>query len=357
MSDTDSPGKEGLLEEAAAWFARMRAPDAEENRLEFEKWLARGALHRRAYNRAAEVFAMGKLLAEDEQHDGVRGPHTKWRELRLLGGITAAALVLTTTGLLLFQTGLRDRNGANGVALNSVSATGPVAELSTANAPQAIRLSDNSLVRLASGSSLAVQFGGGERRLLLEGGSARFYVAHEMRPFIVAAGGGYVVAHGTVFDVAIANDRQVTVGLIQGAVDVTAPTTSNELARERRKRRLRPGETMSFAAVIAPGSAAATSKSSSDAVMPGNGPTGAVEFSSISLAELVRVANQRSARQIRIADPRTAQLHVSGTFRIDDTEVLAERLSALFNLVVDRSNQAQIVLKSPEPRAATKPVA
>ena len=64
--ETGPPAEDQLLQEAAAWFARMRGPDAEASRDEFEAWLARGALHRRAYNRAAEIFAMGKVLGDNQ---------------------------------------------------------------------------------------------------------------------------------------------------------------------------------------------------------------------------------------------------------------------------------------------------
>ena len=103
MSSTGSPGKDGLLEEAAAWFARMRGPQAEVSRKEFERWLARGALHPAAYNRAAEAFAMGKLLADDCDHDAVATPQRKIPDRRLLVGAAAAALLigLPSTWLLL----------------------------------------------------------------------------------------------------------------------------------------------------------------------------------------------------------------------------------------------------------------
>lgn len=345
MSEMDSPGKDGLLEEAATWFARMRGPDAEESRAEFEKWLARGALHRRAYNRAAEVFAMGKLLAEDEHQNAAPAGRAKWREPRLLGGVMAAVLVMATTGWFLLHGSSLERNDPKGWPVIGLSATGPVAELATSNEPQSIRLADNSLVRLASGTSLAVQFGHAERRLLLERGIARFYVAHEPRPFIVSAGGGYVVAHGTVFEVALARDRRVTVGLIEGAVDVTAPMPANNPRRQRQQRRLRPGEKMSFVVAEEPASAVSPAEASfGPAGAWGQSTTGAVDFSSITLAELIRLANQGTSRPIRIRDEGTGRLRMSGTFRIDDTEVLAQRIAVLFNLAIDRSNPAEIVL-------------
>ena len=63
-------GDDALAREAAHWFARMRAPDANASRAEFEAWLAQGPEHRVAYNDAAEIFALGKLLAEPGEQGG-----------------------------------------------------------------------------------------------------------------------------------------------------------------------------------------------------------------------------------------------------------------------------------------------
>lgn len=73
MTDPRTPEDEArqdqLLEEASLWFARMRGPEADINRPAFNKWLARGAAHLGAYNRAAEIFSMGSLTVSP---DGTR---------------------------------------------------------------------------------------------------------------------------------------------------------------------------------------------------------------------------------------------------------------------------------------------
>ena len=88
--ERDRP-KGQLFEEAAGWFARMRGPDAEASREEFEAWLARGALHRSAYNRAAEVFAMGKLLEEEETQ--ARHPRRRLAAAAAVAAVSDVALV------------------------------------------------------------------------------------------------------------------------------------------------------------------------------------------------------------------------------------------------------------------------
>src|SRR3954468_14837834 len=99
--DGDPPIEGQLLEEAATWFARMRGPEAEASRARFEAWLARGALHRRAYNRASEIFAMGKLLAgeADAEPDAAQRPERRRRRTIVLA--CAALLLLCAGGFLL----------------------------------------------------------------------------------------------------------------------------------------------------------------------------------------------------------------------------------------------------------------
>ena len=55
------------MREASLSFARMRGPDAEEWRPQFEDWLALGASHRGAYNRAGEIFALGRFMAAQDE--------------------------------------------------------------------------------------------------------------------------------------------------------------------------------------------------------------------------------------------------------------------------------------------------
>ncbi len=61
----DPPSRDQLMREAAEWFVLMHGSDSEEHQAEFKAWLRRGALHRAAYNRAVEIYSMGKVLKED----------------------------------------------------------------------------------------------------------------------------------------------------------------------------------------------------------------------------------------------------------------------------------------------------
>lgn len=331
-----------LFEEAAAWFARMRGPDAQASRAEFDSWLALGEAHRSAYNRAAEIFAMGKLLGEDGGRADAGKTRAQARRLPSFASLGLLAVTLAAALLVL----LDYRWHRSGDPIGSDKARGgEVAILSASPGEQRLfRLGDGSLVRLGEATRVEARFTGERRNLILDRGSARFEVAHEGRPFVVLAGGGTVTAHGTIFEVALAADRRVSVRLVEGSIDVRLPASGSQ----GRPRRLHPGETVSFAAA----GPAGTAPSGADGTQPPGdraaaAPAGAADYDKVPVSDLVAAANRGASKPILLADPRTGERLVSGRFRIDDTMLLAERLALLFNLRMDRSDPAEIVLENP----------
>ena len=343
MTQPTDQDKDQLWSEATLWFARMRSPEADALRPEFEAWLARGALHRRYYNRAAEYWVdSGTALTEPvgrSPNDRFK-PHSQSLQRRrqwAVGTLVAASIVLAGTTLL----ALRDRHPRTGERpIASTQAPHPSLELATlAGEQRTARLDDGSIVTLASDTILRAQFGSRLRRLNLERGKARFEVAHEARPFVVFAGGGSITAHGTVFEVGLSRDQRVSVRLIRGSVDVRLPRPANAIAQPP-SRLLRPGETVDFHAVAA-------QTADQPALAPPTLPNAdrARDFRGARLADIVSEANRGAAVRIRLADPATGARTVSGRFRIDDTALLAERIAALFDLAVDRSDPSAIVLR------------
>ena len=299
MSEAE-PKSEGLLEEAAAWFARMRAPDAESSRADFEAWLARGALHRAAYNRAAEIFAMGKFLTDEPARESAAADPTPTQSRRLLlaAACTAFLIILASAWLVLRAISSGELVGN---AKQDSRRFPQMAELAAGRAAQAVTLADGSVVELRPATGIAVDFSRTLRRLTLERGSARFFVAHEVRPFMVRAGGGTIVAVGTIFDVGLAGKHQVIVRLIKGVIEVTPPSAPAGTGNPA-PRRLRAGQAFRFTA--APAAVAATQ--AADSAAPPLNAAEARDFDSIPLADLVRLANAHAARPIRLADPDIA---------------------------------------------------
>jgi transmembrane sensor len=339
-----------LLEEASLWFSRMRGPDAEEFREGFERWLALGAAHLGAYNRAGEIFALGKFLTEtpDEETINKRNrpdPAIGWRTL------TVAACVLLAIGLAGWLG--RDIIGAKfgaGTQVASTSSTAPATVERVAadeGTTRKLTLADGSTVSLSPGSVLETRFDARKRELKLESGRAWFEVAHETRPFIVLAGGGSVTARGTIFEVILGRDNGVTVHLLRGAVDVERPMASAAVdGGKPNVTRLAPGETLSFGTSSPPSLASTTQPELQAITMTSPVASQAIEYDMAPLSQIVAQANLRSALTIRLADPAIGDLKVSGRFRIDDPERVAERLASLFNLKAERIGNDEILLQA-----------
>jgi len=352
MDDRDVPGgaprQDQLLEEGSLWFARMRGPDAETHRAEFEAWLARGAAHRGAYNRAGEIFALGKFLAESptaaasEKHGSRIGGPPWWKGFALL------ALVFLTVGIgawIKRDALFRSFGYAPEIAVEQAPSLPPGIELATRGGERrTFTLADGSKVTLDPDSQLLAALGTERRELRLKRGRARFDVAHENRPFVVFAGGGSVTARGTVFDVILSRGDGVTVRLLRGAVDVVRPTSFRGAPPIVTS--LTPGETLSFGERSLPDLGASTKTTAALTPEPAPAAPAAKEYSMAPLSAVIAEANKGSTLPIRVADPAVGALKVSGRFRIDEPERVAERLATLFDLEIDRSRSDEIVLRS-----------
>jgi transmembrane sensor len=327
-ADRDGPA---LDREAAHWFARMRGPGADADRVAFQAWLAKGPEHRAAYSRTAEIFAMGKLLAKPEP----AGPEAiqRRRAAPVLAAIGAAVLVFGGLGLW------RPDGVVPGTDESPIVAVAERHSIVTgAGETRVVRLGDGSVVRLASDALIEVDIDSARRDLQLRRGTARFEVAHDERPFVVLAGGGRVTARGTIFEVALTGDGRVDVHLVEGAVDVALPSVRPTSVPVIRK--LVSGERVSFSDM--PGAASPGVSPSGTAL---GAPTGTVrEFDAASVADVIALANRDAARPILLGNAALAARRVSGRFRIDDTGLLARRLGALLGEGVDASRMDAIVL-------------
>lgn len=334
-------GSDALDSQAAHWFARMRAPDAGTSRKAFGAWLAESPEHRTAYNRAAEIYARGKLLAEPDAPVAAR-PRRR---------VFAAALTAVVAGALGLGAWALWQPGGTAPDRREVAAaiTTDQRTVSTVTGEtRIVRLADGSTLRLAGDSAVAVDIASGYRRLNLVRGSARFEVAHDGRSFVVFAAGGSVTARGTIFEVTLAPSGKVDVRLLQGAIDVALPRRQAGAAVPVRK--LVAGESLSFAGLPEPAPTAAPGAS-----VPT--PTSARDFEATPVADLVALANRGAARPIRLADSGLGAERVSGRFRIDDTALLARRLGALFGRGVDLSDPREIVLAAASDRRADEGIA
>lgn len=284
-------------EEAAAWFARMRGPDAATHRAAFDAW--RGDPdNAAAYRQAEDDWLMVGGVAP--AHIGAHSPKPS-RERRPTPQWAMAAMLFLALALGL------------GWYLQANPEKPQIAE--TISAPGTTRLADGTEVVLSDGATIAAAFDGKARTVTLTGGQARFVVAHDAtRPFTVLAAGSATTALGTIFEVDLRAARP-RIHLIEGSVDVRGTGGARTL-------RLAPGESAEVDGAEPRRVAGTASTNASRRVHAENLPLGAV----------IAQANRTNKVPIKLADPALAARRLTGSFELADSAALARKLAAALDL-------------------------
>lgn len=324
MDDFGSRQGAAASERAAYWFARLRADDCSEvDRQRFDAWLAESDVHRREYDRLRLMWEELDGLKGQLQPVGVASrPRAAGRPLRWFSSFgwppLAAAVLLIAVGIGWF--------GVDGASVQSyVTAKGE---------QRSITLPDGSVAQLGTDTLLTVEMSAKLRKVRLEKGEALFTVAHEERPFEVAAGNGVIRDIGTQFDVR-RDDRRVAVAVLKGAVEVRLGSTAGGDA----------GVTLA----LSRGQQAFYSENGLSAISPADEKTvtawrsGKLVFDGTPLADVVRELNRYHDRRIVIADPALSALKVSGVFNANNLDGLLRVIPQVLPVQVENSNGTVIL--------------
>lgn len=178
-----------------------------------------------------------------------------------------------------------------------------------------VALPDGSRMTLDTASTVRVAYSGTERRLILERGRALFAVArHRTRPFVVAAGGQEVTAHGTKFDVRL-EPALVRVALVEGTVSVAASGASAAAVA------MVPDDVL-----IASARGISVRHDPGSAAMLTSWSEGQLIFENETVGRAVAEMRRYGGPPVTFADPEAAALRVSGSFRTGDMGPFLEAL-------------------------------
>jgi transmembrane sensor len=320
------------LRDAGKWFARMRGPDRDALRAEFERWRDADPAHRKAYEEAGAHWLDTGGLAGTEIGRNRRLPERRpsiWQMPATRPAFAAIALLLVALAgfwALSAPSGVPD--GA--LVASAKPQTTKVGEIRT------MKLADGTTVTLDTDSAIEVRLSGNLREVRLVRGRARFNVGQDaLRPFRVEAAGRTVTALGTLFDVGF-EPGGVRVTLFRGAVDVRSITPPGGVAAVTR---LAPGEC--FTDLARRPQVAKASPGLQQWV------SGMLDFDGVPLGDVLAQTNRYSQRKIRLADPSLAAQRVTGGFRPLPVDALAVALAAAFSLRVERSPQGDLLLRRP----------
>lgn len=316
---------------AAEWFAVMRGPAAGTEREAFDAWRAVPS-NAAAYARLEATWAESRFLANGAVAKA-RNLSRARRSMPSLALLAAgiAALMLIPAVLLVRQTIWLDDA--------AISRSAPV-QFAAQAAVGSFRLSDGSRLTLDRGAAVLDLSSASERRFLLLRGRARFEVAHHAtRRFVVDAGGGRVIAHGTIFDVTIEGNN-VHVILVRGSVEVRS--RGGKRGAGPAARFLSPGHQL-FVIHREIGSPSLAE--------PGllSWPDAMISFDAMPLGQAISAFNRASGGRIRLADAAAAGRRVSGAFRRDDPRGFADSVAASFGLRVQIAADGNLVLHASAP--------
>jgi transmembrane sensor len=338
---------EAIDQEAVEWVVRLGSDQrtrADEDA--FRNWLERDPANAHAYADCMALWdGVSDLAATHEAHEilkPLRAPGDIRRRFNrrtaIFGGLGAALAV------------------AAGVVVPIVL----IGEETFKTAPgkqKRVQLADGSEVFLNTDSKLRVKFVAAERRLFLDRGQAFFQVAKDKnRPFRVFVGNDEVRAIGTAFEVRRIGDS-VQVTLEEGRVAIYRDRDVSSQAREAAP----PPKLASGQSVLASAYKPVAELSPGEQVMLAAGEAvevrhvdlrksqawryGRMILDDAPLGETVAELNRYGGVQIVLADPKLANIRVSGVFHTGRPDDFVEAVTAAFPVEIERQGESAIVLK------------
>jgi len=298
-----------VLEQAAEWLVRLNASTvSDEDRQACERWRGAHPDHALAWARAERLMGkLGGLPPELAMH-ALDRPHSADRRAAMLK--LAGILALLPAGWLGWR--LADNYGW-------------VADYHTGTGEQrSLRLTDGSTVRLNTATSIDLRFDSAQRTVVLRHGQILIQTAKDAasvgRPFRVRTSEGYVQALGTRFSVR-QREGQTEVAVFQHAVRVEP-----RLAPDSAYLTLASGQSVSF-----------TEKRASKArnLTPGADAwtQGMLMADRMRLADLAAELERYRGGLVRCA-PAVAEVRVSGTFPLRDTNLALNMLASTYPIAV-----------------------
>lgn len=293
-----------VLDEAIGWQLCLGSGEASaQERQDFAAWLAAHPEHARVWQQLGAIDQQLGVAASAPARRALTRPRQRPVVGSALGLLLAVGLSL---GLLHNQRPLGD------YLADQRTAAGEIREL---------QLPDRSRVSLNSRSALDIQFDGQQRRLFLRSGEILVETAHgDARPFLVATEQGELRALGTRF--LVRREGQLTrLTVLQSAV-AAQPST-------------RPGERVVAAGSQVLMSASALGDSRPASIGADAWQQGMLVADNLRLADLLERLGEFHQGHLGV-DPRVADLRISGSFPLRDSEQALAALTSSLPVRIER---------------------
>ena len=328
---------------AAEWFGRREVGLSPAEEREFQAWLEADERHAVHYGQFDDTWDLLDGLKELKQEPLTFSPERTaqpwFRRFRWAAASLAAAAAIAFSFFYLWP-----RASSSPVQMAETQAGGF----------KVMELPDGSVVHLNANSSVSVQYGDRERRVMLERGEAHFSVAKNPdRPFVVTAGAVSVHAVGTAFNVRMdpgAVEVMVTKGKVRvddstkGGSLLTQEATTSVASQAADSHLLVAGEKVVIpvmASVPAPATPVAVAPEQMEQSLAWQ--TKMLEFDMTPLGDVVREFNRYNTHQLVITDAALARRPFGGSFRADNYTVFVQLLEQRFGVVAERSGDRTVL--------------
>lgn len=306
-------------DQAIAWLLRLReSPQDAGTQAAFSAWLTADPAHSVAYRQAERQWDWIQRFERKDFPARVEAlRYRPYRASRRFAAFATAASVLLVAGWALFSA-----QGWYGLPYSY--ATGKNQRLTVA-------LPDGSNLELNANSEVRVRYNRFQRRVELVRGEAFFNVSHDAaRPFSVHADNAVVRDIGTAFDV-YKQARQTSVTVLEGVVELEGGGERKQLSAGQQLAYSDDGRFLDLPPTD-PASATAWRQ-------------GLLVFRGRRLVDVVSEICRYHDVDIRLPDPRLADLRVNGSFRTEQLDALLNAVATLLPLKIIRLSEREIVLE------------
>lgn len=296
--------------QAADWLARLHADDrTEADEAAFRDWLAADPLHAETFERASAVWdlagGVSPIPAEPELARATPSSHMSSSHMSRRAVLAGGAAVVVAGGSMV---GLSKANA--GVYQTEVGEQ------------RRLLLEDGSRLMLDTATRIRFQAGAKLRELTIATGRVDLEIAADPRPFVVEAGARRALAQA-------ARTAQLDVRRDGERVAFTAIAGTARVETQDRMVKLENGERIA----LGEGQAALVDRPEVEDLTAWHDRR--LAFRDETLAHAVAEMNRYSNRSLVLSDSETAQLRVSGMYRVGDPEAFARSLAVLLPLRID----------------------
>ncbi len=308
-----------IEQDAALWLIRREEDGwTPADQAELDAWLAMSMAHKAAYWRlehgwreADRIGALG--MTEQVAVIPPRGYISRWRPFAIAASLVVALLAGVDQTRIWPSTVVKAQHFTTAIGVQKI-----------------VPLVDGSRVELNTASAMRTVVDEKRRDVWLDKGEAYFEIAHrDGLPFVVHAGSRTVTVLGTKFAVR-RDDDKVTVSVVEGRVRVDDAVQPNAV----------PAAIITAGDVaVARGTSTLLAGKSDDRVNSSLGwRTGILNFDNTPVSEAVAEFNRYNTTPIRIADDKTGEILIGGSFQASNIDTFIRLLHDAYGLKVRRDD-------------------